>query len=310
MSSKNENFLAVVVALLCVYVIWGSTYLGIKIAIETLPPFFMAALRFLFAGGLLYTVVRIKTNLRPTRREWQDASIVGILLLLGGNGFVSFAEKSIPSSIAALVIATVPLWIIVITRLSNANEQASMSTVLGTGLGFLGVVILIFPFGKTSEMERLDIQGMLFCIGAAVSWSVGTVYSKRAQLPSSLSLSIAMQMIAGGVALLIVSCFMQEWHTLNEHSFSIRSFFALAYLVFFGSFIGYFAYIWLLQNAGAFLASTYAFVNPLVAIFLSYFFAGERLTPRMGVATIMILAAVILITLFKNKKKIGLKMKK
>ena len=301
----KQKIIAVFIALLAVYIVWGSTYLGIKIAIETLPPFLMAGSRFFIAGILLYSVAWIKVKKHPPLQAWKDTSIVGVLLLLGGNGLVVWAEQSIPSSIASLVIATVPLWIIIISKISRSENQANKGVVFGTLLGFLGVAILMFPFNALNDMSsiHLDTSGMMSVIAAAILWSLGSVYSQRAKMPSLLILSTAMQMIAGGVALLLVSFCMQEWQYVIYENFSSRSIIAFFYLTLVGSLMGYTAYIWLLKNTTSFLASTYAFVNPIVAIFLGYIFADEVLTKPMILAALMIIGAVVTIIVFKSKKK-------
>ncbi|MDD3344504.1 MAG: EamA family transporter [Sulfurospirillaceae bacterium] len=300
----KQKIVAVIMALLAVYIVWGSTYLGIKIAIETLPPFLMAGSRFLMAGLFLYGIAWMKVKKHPPLYLWKDTSIVGVLLLLGGNGLVVWAEQSIPSSIASLIIATVPLWIIIISKISRSEHQANKGVVFGTLLGFLGVAILMLPFNTLNDVSsiHLDTAGMMAVIAAAILWSLGSVYSQRAKMPSLLILSTAMQMIAGGIALLVVSYMMQEWQQVAYENFSSRSLIAFVYLTLVGSLMGYTAYLWLLKNTTSFLASTYAFVNPVVAIFLGYIFADEVLTKPMILAALMIISAVIIITVFKSKK--------
>jgi drug/metabolite transporter (DMT)-like permease len=223
---------------------------------------------------------------------------------LGGNGLVVWAEQSIPSSVASLIIATVPLWIIIISKISRSENQANKGVVFGTLLGFFGVAILMFPYNTLNDISsiHLDMAGMMAVIAAAILWSLGSVYSQRAKMPSLLILSTAMQMIAGGIALLVVSYVMQEWQHVAYENFSSRSLGAFVYLTLVGSLMGYTAYLWLLKNTTSFLASTYAFVNPVVAIFLGYIFADEVLTKPMILAALLIISAVIIITVFKSKK--------
>ena len=304
----NENLaieykktIMTVVALLSVYIVWGSTYLGIKIAIETFPPFLMAGIRFLIAGALLYGFVVVKEKKHPKLIEWRDTTIIGTLLLLGGNGLVVIAEKTIPSSIAAIVIATVPLWMIVIAWLLKSQTRPNKSTLIGTLIGFIGVVILMFP----SDQEHLhfDTFGLLLTLLAAILWSLGSIYSQKATLPSSVMLSTAMQMLSGGLVLIIVATLFGEWQQFHIEMLSSRSLWAFAYLVFIGSLVGFSAYVWLLKNASPYLASTYAFVNPLVALCLGYFFADEVLSVKALLATVLIISAVVMITLSKAKKR-------
>lgn len=300
-SLEYKKTIMVVVALLSVYIVWGSTYLGIKIAIETFPPFLMAGIRFLIAGAVLYGFVVVKEKKQPKLIEWRDTTIIGTLLLLGGNGLVVIAEKTIPSSIAAIVIATVPLWMIVIAWLLKSQTKPNKSTLIGTFIGFIGVVILMFP----SHQEHLyfDTFGLLLTLLAAILWSLGSIYSQKAILPTSVMLSTAMQMLSGGLVLIIVATLFGEWKEFHAETLSSRSLFAFAYLVFIGSLVGFSAYVWLLKNVSPYLASTYAFVNPMVALFLGYFFADEVLSMKALIATVLIISAVVIITLSKAKKK-------
>ena len=304
----NENLtleykktIMTVVALLAVYIVWGSTYLGIKIAIETFPPFLMAGIRFVIAGVLLYGFVAYKEKKRPRLIEWRDTTIIGTLLLLGGNGFVVMAEKTIPSSIAAIVIATVPLWMIAIAWCLKIQTRPNRSTLIGTLIGFIGVVMLMLP----SEQADLhfDTFGLVLTLLAAILWSLGSIYSQKAILPTYVMLTTAMQMISGGLVLIIVATLLGEWQQFHLEKLSSRSVWAFTYLVFIGSLVGFSAYVWLLKNASPYLASTYAFVNPLVALFLGYCFADEVLSLRSLLATTLIIGAVIIITFAKAKRK-------
>lgn len=301
LSLEYKKTMMVVVALLSVYIVWGSTYLGIKIAIETFPPFLMAGIRFIIAGALLYGFVVIKEKKHPKLIEWRDTTIIGTLLLLGGNGLVVIAEKTIPSSIAAIVIATVPLWMIVIAWLLKSQIIPNRSTLIGTLIGFVGVVILMFP--SYQEHLHFDTFGLLLTLLAAILWSLGSIYSQKATLPSSVMLSTAMQMLSGGLVLIIVATLFGEWQQFHVEMLSSRSLFALTYLVLIGSLVGFSAYVWLLKNASPYLASTYAFVNPIVALFLGYVFADEVLSVKALIATALIISAVVMITFSKAKKR-------
>ena len=300
-SLEYKKTIMIVVALLSVYIVWGSTYFGIKIAIETFPPFLMAGIRFLIAGVLLYGFVVVKEKRQPKLIEWRDTTIIGTLLLLGGNGLVVIAEKTIPSSIAAIVIATVPLWMIVIAWLLKSQIKPNRSTLIGTLIGFIGVVILMFPSHQAHL--HFDTFGLLLTLLAAILWSLGSIYSQKAILPTSVMLSTAMQMLSGGLVLIIVATLFGEWQQFHIETLSSRSLFAFAYLVFIGSLVGFSAYVWLLKNASPYLASTYAFVNPLVALCLGYFFADEVLSVKALLATVLIISAVVIITLSKAKKR-------
>lgn len=303
LSAEFKKTITITMALLSVYIIWGSTYLGIKIAIETFPPLLMAGIRFMIAGILLYGFIVYKERKHPKLIEWRDTTVIGALLLLGGNGLVVIAEQTIPTSIAAIVIATVPLWMIVIAWLLKSQTKPNKSVFMGTLIGFVGVAVLMFP--SHQENFRFDIFGLLLTLFAAILWSLGSIYSQKATLPSSTILSTAMQMISGGIILVIVATLAGEWQQVNPESFSARSFFALIYLIVFGSLLGFSAYVWLLKNVSPYLASTYAFVNPIVALFLGYFFADEVLSFKALIATVLIISAVIMITFFKAKKRLA-----
>lgn len=299
--TKHRKSLSIVVALLAVYIVWGSTYLGIKIAIETFPPFLMAGIRFVIAGALLYGFVVYKEKKRPRLIEWRDTTVIGVLLLLGGNGLVVIAEKTIATSIAAIIIATVPLWMILFAWGLKVQSKPSKSTLIGTLIGFVGVAILMFP--NSTEVFHLEMQGLVLSLLAAILWSLGSIYSQRAILPSSVMLSTAMQMLSGGGVLIVVALFMGEWQQFHMANLSLRSIEALLYLILIGSLVGFSAYVWLLKNVSPYLASTYAFVNPLVALALGYFFADEILSSKALIATVLIISAVVMITLFKAKKR-------
>lgn len=211
------------------------------------------------------------------------------------------AEKTIPSSIAAIVIATVPLWMIAIAWLLKIQTRPNRSTLIGTLIGFIGVVMLMLPSRQAGL--HFDTFGLVLTLLAAILWSLGSIYSQKAILPNSVMLSTAMQMLSGGLVLIIVATLLGEWQQFYLEKLSSRSVWAFAYLVFIGSLVGFSAYVWLLKNASPYLASTYAFVNPLVALFLGYCFADEVLSLRSLLATTLIIGAVIIITFAKAKQR-------
>jgi drug/metabolite transporter (DMT)-like permease len=281
----------ILAALAAVYVIWGSTYLAIRFAVETLPPFLMAAARFLVAGAMLYGLRRAQGFPRPTGAQWRAATIVGGLMLLGGNGGVVWAEQWIESGTAALIVATVPLWMVLLDWLRPGGAAPRLLVWAGIFVGLAGVGIL---FGAPENGEMYT-AGWIVLVLASVSWAVGSLYSRTALLPAPL-LATGMQMLAGGALLLLAGIVTGELQGLDPASFSTRSVLALVYLVFFGSLIGYSAYVWLLRVTTPALASTYAYVNPVVAVFLGWSLAGEALTPRIMLASAVIVGAVALIT--------------
>ncbi len=285
-----------------VYLIWGSTYLAIRFAIETLPSFLLAGVRFFLAGLVLYAFASFKNNesLRP--KQWGPAFISGTLLLLGGNGFVVLAEHSVPSGLAALFIAIVPLWMVLLEWWWLKTKRPSLGVFLGIGIGFLGVWLLIAPDFLHLGAQSINLTGALWLLGASLSWSGGSIYTHKADLPKSPFLATAMQMIGGGTVLLLLSLLSGEWTHFHIGQASVKSVLAMFYLVTFGSLIAFTAYLWLLKNVGVARTSTYAFVNPVVAILLGWAFAGERLNIQTALAAILVLVAVMVITIYHKHK--------
>lgn len=285
----------IVAAFAAVYIIWGSTYLGILFAIETLPPFLMAGTRFLVAGALLYAWAWRRREADPTPAQWRTAAIIGGLLLLGGNGAVSWAEQYVPSGIAALLIAVTPLWMVLLDWLWHGSARPGIRIVFGLLLGFAGLVLLVGP-AEILGAGGVHVTGALVVVGGSLSWSVGSIYSRRATSAAGGMLGVGMQMLCGGALLLLLGTTTGEWGRLDPAGISLRSALAVAYLAIFGSIVGYTAYMWLLQAVSAARVATYAYVNPVVAVLLGWALAGEALTMRMGVAAAVIVAGVALIT--------------
>ncbi|HEV7165804.1 MAG TPA: EamA family transporter [Gammaproteobacteria bacterium] len=279
-----------------VYILWGSTYLGIRFAVASIPPLLMAGTRYVLAGLLLYAIVRRVGAAKPTRIHWRSATLLGALLLLGGNGLVSIAEQAVPSGITALLVAAVPFWMVLL----NAMEKRTLprlSVIGGLLLGILGLTVLVLPSGSAAA-DHVDPQGVVLLLVGSFSWAMGSLYAHRAPLPASTFLGIAMEMIAGGLLLWIVGCLTGEGAILHLQGITQKSFLALGYLVIFGSLLGFSAYVWLLKVTTPARASTYAFVNPVIAVLLGWALAGEALTPRVALAGGIIVAAVCLIMYF------------
>jgi drug/metabolite transporter (DMT)-like permease len=289
--SRGATRFRIVAALAAVYVIWGSTYLAIRFAVETLPPFTMAAVRFLVAGSILYGWRRAGGFPRPTLAQWRAATVVGALMLLGGNGGVVWAEQWIESGTAALIVATVPLWMVLLDWLRPGGRAPRPLVWAGIAVGLLGVGLL---FGAPENGDRV-VAGWVVLVLASISWAAGSLYSRTALLPAPL-LATGMQMLAGGALLLLAGVLTGELRGLDPATFSTRSLLSLLYLIVFGALIGYTAYVWLLRVTSAAVASTYAYVNPVVAVFLGWTLAGEALTPRILAASAVIVGGVALIT--------------
>jgi drug/metabolite transporter (DMT)-like permease len=275
-------------ALLIVYVVWGSTYLGIAVADRTLPPFAMLAARFLLAGVVLYAWSRHRGAPKPTAREWRAAGIVGFALLVVDTGGVAWAEQRVASGIAALVVASVPLFVAVLDRICFGDRIP----VAGIVVGLLGVGILVGASG------RIDVLGVAVLLGSAFAWAAGSTYARVAPLPSNTLLSASMQMLTAGAGLTIVAAAAGE----RPATPSPASLGAFGFLVVFGSLVAFTAYGWLLRNAPSSLVSTYAYVNPAVAVFLGWLLVGEHLGGRELCAGLVILSSVGLLASRRERR--------
>ena len=288
---------AIWAGLIAIYIVWGSTYLAILFVVETMPPFLAAGFRFLIAGAVLYTFRRLRGDQVPVRIEWRSAAIVGLFLLVGGNGGVMWAEQRVPSGIAALMIASVPLWMVLLDSLRPGGRRPNSLVIVGVLAGFAGILILIGPSQLIGIEGQVDLLGAFVLLLAAFFWAVGSLYNRGAKLPASLLLGTGMEMLVGSLGLFLLGTVTGEWSQLDFASVSTRSWLGFAYLVVFGSWVGFASYIWLLRVAPTMLVSTYAYVNPLVAILLGSLLAGEQLTTRVLLAAIFILGSVVVITL-------------
>jgi drug/metabolite transporter (DMT)-like permease len=284
----------VIVAFIAVYLVWGSTYLAIRIGIESFPPLILAGLRHFTTGLILYPILRRHTGIRPTASNWRAAAIIGFLLLFIGNGGVSWAEQVVPSGVTALLVATVSLWLVILDWIRPRGNRPVPKVILGLIMGFGGLVILVGP-SHLGGSDRVDPVGAAMLIFASFSWACGSIYAKQGGMPASPMLGVAMQSLAGGVILLVAALVTGEFRAFHFVAVSFRSWIALMYLMAFGSGIGFSAYIYILHKSTAARVATYAFVNPVVALFLGWLIAGEALTLRTVLAGAVILTAVILV---------------
>lgn len=295
-SRMSRHAVLVAAALLVVYVVWGSTYVGIRIAIDTVPPFLMAGVRFLLAGGLLYSWCAVRRRRgadvweRPTASHWRTCLAIGVTLLVGANGGVTWAEQYVPSGVAALLIATVPLWMAVFVRIVD-HEPFSVRGTLGLALGLAGVALLVNPFAGGA----FHLGGSLVVLTSALLWAGGSIYARNAPTPKQPLLGAAMEMVCAGVVLFVLSGVTGEFGRLRLAEVSGASLLAVGYLVVFGSLLAYSSYQWLLHNAPSRLVGTYAYVNPLVAVLLGWALLDEAITSRSQVAAAVILAGVVLL---------------
>ncbi|MEO6333555.1 MAG: EamA family transporter [Pyrinomonadaceae bacterium] len=307
-TADGRKLLILIAAFVSIYVFWGSTYLAIKFAIETLPPFLMAGSRFLIAGLILFLWARLSKDYEsPKFEHWKTSFVVGTLLLLGGNGGVVLAQHFIPSSLAALLVATEPLWIVVLSWLWLKRGRPNWKVALGLLLGFAGVWMLISgrPTNGAATTESGQWIGIIAVILGAFSWAAGSVYGLRSSTPKSSLLTAGMQMIAGSVSLLLVGLIRGELSTFDPALVSSSSLIGLTYLIIFGSLIGFTAYSWLLKNARPSMVATYAYVNPVIAVLLGWLIAGESMTGQMLIGAGIVVGSVVLITSQNSGEKAG-----
>jgi drug/metabolite transporter (DMT)-like permease len=276
------------------YLVWGSTYLGIKLAVETLPPFLMASARFLLAGLVLYIVARARGTPAPTWRQWGWAVLTGALLLLGGNGLVTWGQQTVPSGRAALIVATTPLWMVVLGWLFYRGERPRLRVWLGLAVGFAGAALLIKPPAEGAPAGSM--LGSLALALAPVCWALGSLHTKATRPVDDTLLISAVQMLAGGALMLGTGSLLGEWPVLLTRPVSTTSVAAFAYLTVVGGLVGFSTYAWLLRHASPPAVSTYAYVNPLVAVLLGWLAVGESVDARVLAAAVLVVGAVVLIT--------------
>ncbi|HET8967755.1 MAG TPA: EamA family transporter [Candidatus Acidoferrum sp.] len=291
-SRAAASFL-VIASFLAVYVIWGSTYFAIRVGLESFPPLLLAGTRHIGAGVILYLLFR-KSGTRPAKAQWITAAITGILLLFGGNGGVCWAEQTVPSGITALLVATVTLWMVLVDWLRPGGHRPSARVLAGIMIGFAGLLILVGPF-HLGNSGRVNPVGAVVLVLASLSWACGSLYSKHGALPSSPLLGAGMQALCGGAVLWTVGLLAGEGAHFHPASVTPRAWLAAAYLVVFGSCVGFSAYLYILKKSTAARVATYAFVNPIVALLLGWGFGGEGLSARMLIAGAVILTAVVLV---------------
>jgi drug/metabolite transporter (DMT)-like permease len=304
--TASPNPVLVLIALLTVYVIWGSTYLGIRLAIASIPPFFMAGTRYLAAGGAMFLFALFSGAKMPSLVEWRDALILGGCLLLGGNGGVTFAEQYVPSGTAALLVSTVPVFLTIFAWATKLGPRPSAMVCVGLLLGLLGVSILSRPGTQSTMSPGSHFHwyiGIVALLLAAAVWAWGSLYSRKATHPSSPIVGVGIQMICGGTLLLLVSISTGETGRVDLGRVTTESFLAWAYIVVFGAIVAFTAYIWLTRVISPALLGTYAFVNPVVAVLLGWAIAGEKLDSRTISGAAVIVAAVVILVVFTSRSK-------
>jgi drug/metabolite transporter (DMT)-like permease len=286
----------IVIAFAALYLVWGSTYLGIRFAIETIPPFLMAGTRFLLAGVIMYAIARWQGTYKSTWANWRTSLIIGACLLLAGNGGVTISEKYIDSGLAALIVAIVPIYIVILSWATGMAPRPAPVVWLGLIGGFIGVGILLGPaLHLSSNSGRHPAIGMSILLVSSFIWSAGSLYSRTAKHAASPFLTAAQQMLCGGLLLLLAGIVTGEMRHFHPGSISIVSLASFIYLVLIGAVVGYTAYIWLLRHCDPAKVATYAYVNPIVAVLLGAGFAGEQLTMRVLVAAALIIGSVAIV---------------
>lgn len=293
-ASLNKRNWSVPLAFAAIYLVWGSTYLGIRFAIETFPPFVMASIRFSLAGAILYFGMRFRGAPAPTRTQWRSTTIIGTLLLFGSNGGVTVAEQIIPSGLAALLVALVPFWMVLMDWLRPGGNRPRPGVFVGLGLGFVGLALLIGPSAMMNN-GSVNFVGVGILIVSTLSWATGSISARYLPLPSSPLLTTGMQMLTASVLFILAGFVTQEWTSFNPAAVSLHSLLALGYLIC-AAFVGFGAYVFLLQVTTPARVSTYAFVNPVVAVFLGWLFAGEPVAWNTIIAAFVIVSGVAIIT--------------
>jgi len=285
------------------YLIWGSTYLGILFAIQSIPPFLMAGSRFFLAGLIMFAIARTQGPLRSTWAEWRTALIVGACLLLGGNGGVTLSEKFIESGLASLIVATVPIYITLLAWFSGMTPRPHGIVWVGLAGGFVGVAVLLGPALRfSSEGNHHTAIGISILLFSSFIWSAGSLYSRGSKHTTAPFFGAAQQMFCGGFLMLLVGTFAGEWKNFHPGNISTLSLGAFAYLVLIGAIIGYTSYFWLLRHCDPAKVATYAYVNPIVAVLLGTLFAHETVTLRTLVAAALIIGSVALIITVQQLK--------
>jgi len=281
-----------------IYLVWGSTFLAIRFAVETLPPLLMMGTRHLSAGLLLFAWQAARGQWRPERRLWRSAMFSGAFCFLGCHGLLAWAELRVPSGLAALLAATLPMWMVLLARLWGQGSELTPKVLSGIALGFAGVAILI-PLGAGTPWEGLSAMAI---IASEVLWAVGAIYARGVKSPTPPSTFAAMQMLCGGAQLWVAGLAFGEGSNLHAAAFTARSLLSLAFLIVFGSLLAFTAYTWLLQHVSPAVVSTHSYVNPLAAVLLGWAAAGERVTSRTVLGTVIILASVALVSLRRTRR--------
>jgi drug/metabolite transporter (DMT)-like permease len=302
MTASRPAAWKILLAFAIIYLVWGSTYLAIRVGVQEMPPFLMAGLRFTAAGLALYAWMRISGVRSPTWREWKAATVLGTLMFLIDYACLFWAEQRVPSGIAAVILAAIPVCITLLEIIFLRTQKLTIRLALGLLVGIVGVAVLMNPSASLGEAP-LDRGGAIALLVACGGWSVGTIVSKRLTLPDSKPMSAAAQMLSGGVQLLALAVVSGEFGRFHAQAISGRAWFSLVYLIIAGSIISYTAYVWLLEYESPTKVGTYAYVNPVVAVILGAAIGGETIGRRTMLGMALILVSVVAITTMKARQR-------
>lgn len=300
MTSPQQSKLRMIAAFIAVYIVWGTTYLAIKYAVETIPPFLMMGIRSLTAGIVLYTWGRLRGDANPQRAELPSLFVIGFLFFLAGHGLLAWSQQTVPSGVAALLVASEPIIIALFEPFVTKEGRVGKRTMLGMLIGVSGIAVLLLPQGLS--FENANLLGSLGVLAGATSWAGGAIYTRVAKLPRSPFISGGLQLIFGGMLLIPVSFMLGEWTSFDFSQVTMQSWLGLGYLIVFGSIITFSAYTWLLSITSATRISTHTFINPVVAVLVGWAFGGEALTWEMLLATVLIVISVYLVLFRKSVK--------
>ncbi|WP_346320830.1 EamA family transporter [Chitinophaga sp. YIM B06452] len=302
MNTTGSNKPKLILALGLVYILWGSTYLGVKIVTEVLPPFFLSVIRFIFAGSIMLAIGFAVEKEKPTRKQWINASIIGVLLIGMGNSSVALSLKYMPSGLVALFIAALPAWFIGLDWLFFSKQRPGALTLWGLVLGFVGLFCIFDPFyiiHPDTVIRNYPLWPILVLTGGSIAWAFGSLLSPRLDTPRQLT-SSGIQMLSGVICSIILSALLESDQQAAFQAMTTRTWTAIAYLVIFGSLVGYTAFSWLVNNAPTQVSATYAYVNPVVALILGWAFLGETLSTHAFIGSVIVIAGVVLMTIRKK----------
>lgn len=290
----NSQQMLLLLSFASVYIIWGSTYLAVRFAVTSISPFLLSSFRFLTAGTILLLIAKLTKAEIPTKAEFKNAGMIGILLLVTGNGGVIWAAQYTPSSITALIITIEPVWVVLLLWMKSTHNKPTPVIWIGITLGLVGIVTLIGP-SNLDKLEGLNPYAIAAIVFSSISWAIGSIYALQLQLPKSAFMSTSIQMFSASAVMFVVASALGEWATFNPASITPVSFAAFMYLVVFGSVIGFTCYGYLVRHASPTAAATHAYVNPIIAVLLGWWIGKEIITPETILAAVLIITAVVLI---------------